>query len=176
MEERVVEREGVAGWPPRAAASAGDSGWDSLGCGTYTVHPGLALALERAACWPLGFPKPASPGCATSSGLCWAGESHTFRGPPRLPFLPLALQLLGSREGGRASFLAFSLVVKRLACAGSLVPSFTSSPVLGTLVTSTSPRVLTCRMGVTPTPVPQGCRGPLVRGICEPLGPAPGVV
>lgn len=149
MEERAVERELVAGRPPRAAASAGDSGWDSPGCGTYTVHPGLALAPERVMCWRLGFPNPASPGCATSSGPCWAGGSHTFRGPPGRPLLPLPLQRLGSREGGRTSFRAFSRVPKRLAHVGSFVPSVTGWPVLGTLSTPVSLRVLTCRMGGT---------------------------
>lgn len=75
------------------------------------------------------------PQAAPRARACAGLEGPTLSEAVPDPLLPLPLQRLGSREGGRTSFLAFSRVLRRLAYVGSFVPSFTGWPVLGTLLT-----------------------------------------
>lgn len=53
VEERFVEREGVAGQGPRAVALAGESDWHSPALGACRFHPGHGSGAQRS----LGLPK-----------------------------------------------------------------------------------------------------------------------
>lgn len=85
VEDRVVRRKGVAGlWHQLLRVAAAP--WMA---GPTGSTPGLALELEGQLCWPLGLPKPALPGCPTSSGLSWVGNPTPSEALPRSLLLPL---------------------------------------------------------------------------------------
>lgn len=140
----------------------------------YKSTPGLALELEGQLCWPLGLPKPALPGCPTSSGLSWVGNPTPSEALPCSLFLPLFSSGAPENvESPSQHILFWHLVLRGHPRMESWFLLFIHCALLGKLLTPTHLSFLICKMRMTPPSlhravvrldVARVCKNPAVPG------------
>lgn len=147
VEERVVQRKGVAGLWHLLVRVAG-APWMA---GPTGSTPGPALELEGQLCWPLGLPKRPLPGCPTNSGLSWVGNPTLSEALPRSLFLPLfSCGAPENVESPSQHILFWRLALRGRPRMESWFLLFIHCAILGKLLTPTHLSFLICKMGTTP--------------------------